>query len=61
VIALRRARVLSLAMDARSFGVAKRSHYRRSVWRISDSAIVAAGLAIIVAARWGASIFSGMR
>ena len=61
VIALRRARVLSLAMDARSFGVAKRSHYRRSVWRISDSAIVAAGIAIIVAARWAASIFSGMR
>lgn len=60
VIALRRARVLSLAMDARSFGVAKRTHYRRSVWRASDSVIVAVGVAIIVVARGAASVFSGM-
>ena len=60
VIALRRARVLSLAMDARSFGVAKRTHYRRSVWRAGDTVIVALGVAIIVLARWGATTLSGV-
>ena len=51
VIALRRARVLSIAMDARGFGAAPRSHYRRSLWRLSDTAIVLAGVAIILLAR----------
>jgi energy-coupling factor transporter ATP-binding protein EcfA2/energy-coupling factor transporter transmembrane protein EcfT len=60
VIALRRARVLSLAMDARNFGVAQRTHYRRSVWRAGDTVIVALGVAVIVAARWGTSMFSGV-
>ncbi|PRX96221.1 energy-coupling factor transporter transmembrane component T family protein [Allonocardiopsis opalescens] len=49
VRAVRTGTLLATAMDARAFGTGPRSHARVSVWRASDTALVAGSVAVVAA------------
>jgi energy-coupling factor transport system permease protein len=52
VRAIRHGDALALAMDARAFGLGKRTWYRDLRWGIADLVTAVAGIAVLAYALW---------